>query len=63
MIKHICDICHKHEADNNFKIKRKTTTCEFTEYGVFPKTDWLEADICSECLKRIADGVSEGKKP
>ena len=50
MVKRICDICRKNEADKHYKIKERHEICEFTEHGVFAKSSWVDIDICESCL-------------
>ena len=49
-IKHICDICKRNEATNNFKVKQLKEVAEITEFGVFPRSEWVNIDICTGCL-------------
>jgi hypothetical protein len=61
MIKRICDICHKGEATNQYKIKKLEEVCEFDDHGVFPKKMWVDIDICTSCLIDICQGKSREK--
>lgn len=49
-IKHICDICKLNEATNLFKVKQLKEMADITEFGVFPKNEWVNIDICTGCL-------------
>ena len=50
MLKHICDICKINEATNLFRVKQQKDVAEYTEFGVFPKSEWVDIDICTGCL-------------
>ena len=49
-LKRICDICKVNEATNLFKVKQLKDITEYTEWGAFPKSEWIEIDICTGCL-------------
>lgn len=49
-LKHICDICKINEATNRFKVKKLEDVVEYTEFGAFPKSEWVDIDICTGCL-------------
>lgn len=53
MQKCICDICDKNIADKKYKIKQEKELAHF-EYGfAFPRTEWVEIDICEKCYKKL----------
>ena len=62
MVKHICDICGRGEATNQFKIKKVQEVVEIDDHGVFPKSMWVDIDICTSCLLAIIQGKIKEKK-
>lgn len=60
MIKHICDICRKNEADKHYRIKELREICEFTEHGIFSKLSWVDIEVCKSCLSGLITGEVKG---
>ncbi|MFR8012074.1 MAG: hypothetical protein ACLU8W_09990 [Clostridia bacterium] len=58
MIKCVCDICRKNEADEHFKVKKLVPTL-LTELGVFDT--WERIDICQECYNKLIKGLEDEK--
>lgn len=54
---HICDICKK-EEEIYFKCKIKKHTVSFDYGGAFDDPMWFRAEICEDCLKKIAEAVN-----
>lgn len=50
MVKHVCDICKINEATNRFKVKKLEDVVEYSEFSAFPKSEWVDIDICTGCL-------------
>lgn len=55
----VCDIC-KEKKEIYFKCKIKRNTMTFLDCGeAVPDTSWFRAEICEDCLNKIAHEVSE----
>lgn len=47
-----CDVCEKDYTDNTFELQEFTHIKMFCGYGsVFGDGNWIECDICQNCLK------------
>lgn len=55
----VCDICEQ-EKEIFFRCRVKRHTFEILDVGlVLPSTTWFRAEICEDCLKKIAEEASK----
>lgn len=51
MVKRICDICQRYEADNRYRVKQRKEICEFSDHGIHAKWTWVDIDVCNNCMR------------